>query len=256
MTRLPQLGMMGVSFNIEDAPKFELAMQLLRESLHETVRDTLFCSDNVVTWNKNLSFLREPQTRSIIDDEAAEGLEKVIIWRTYILLYFAQYASRVSGDFLELGTYAGNTANRITLNIDFQGSNRKYFLYDIFEWKEGDKHHVMEHHKGGNLYQRVADRFADRPYVKVIQGVVPESFGQGFPETVAFAHIDMNNRDPEVAALERILPILSPGGCVVLDDYGWWGYSAQKQALDPVAASHGLQILELPTGQGLILKPF
>ena len=43
---------------------------------------------------------------------------------------------------------------------------------------------------------------------------------------------------------------------LVLDDYGWWCYEAQKKAEDPLLASFGLDVLELPTGQGLVIKPY
>jgi O-methyltransferase len=41
---------------------------------------------------------------------------------------------------------------------------------------------------------------------------------------------------------------------IILDDYGWWGYSAQKIAIDPILESYDLNVLELPTGQAVILK--
>jgi len=84
---------------------------------------------------------------------------------------------------------------------------------------------------------------------------VPSSFSQGFPKKIAFAHIDMNHPDPESAALESVLPILSNGGVIIFDDYGWHGYRRQKLALDPIAERMGHKILELPTGQGLLFKP-
>jgi predicted O-methyltransferase YrrM len=105
------------------------------------------------------------------------------------------------------------------------------------------------------MHAKVVERFADRPFVKVIKGSVPESFTGGFPDRIAFAHIDMNHPAPEAGALSAVLPRLSKGGIVVFDDYGWWGYGDQKIALDPIAAAHGLKILELPTGQAILIKP-
>lgn len=64
----------------------------------------------------------------------------------------------------------------------------------------------------------------------------------------------MNSAEPEAAAVREILPRLSDGGIVVLDDYGWWDYSDQKIAIDPIVAIHGLSVMELPTGQGVIIK--
>ena len=41
---------------------------------------------------------------------------------------------------------------------------------------------------------------------------------------------------------------------IVLDDYGWSLYRAQKQAEDAFFAERGYLVLELPTGQGLVVK--
>lgn len=51
-----------------------------------------------------------------------------------------------------------------------------------------------------------------------------------------------------------VLPKLSPGGVVIFDDYGWWAYSAQKIALDPIIKRNNCDVLELPTGQALLMK--
>ena len=128
-------------------------------------------------------------------------------------------------------------------------------LYDLFEWKEGDGHTLLEGHKNPRMYEDVVERFSGFDFVNVIKGSVPESFSQAFPDSIAFCHIDINHPAPESGALKHVLPRLSRGG-VIFDDYGWWGYSAQKMELDPIASSFGLEILELPTGQGLLIKPW
>ena len=45
------------------------------------------------------------------------------------------------------------------------------------------------------------------------------------------------------------------GAAIVLDDYGWFKHIEQKRAFDDFASRRGVQVLSLPTGQGLILKP-
>ncbi|HLO34499.1 MAG TPA: hypothetical protein VK194_00390 [Candidatus Deferrimicrobium sp.] len=42
---------------------------------------------------------------------------------------------------------------------------------------------------------------------------------------------------------------------MILDDHGHLPYAAQKRAFDAFAAERGVQVLLLPTGQGLIFKP-
>jgi hypothetical protein len=41
----------------------------------------------------------------------------------------------------------------------------------------------------------------------------------------------------------------------LLDDYAYHGYRQQKLGMDRFAASRGVQVLSLPTGQGLLIKP-
>ncbi|MEM7651983.1 MAG: TylF/MycF/NovP-related O-methyltransferase, partial [Pseudomonadota bacterium] len=92
------------------------------------------------------------------------------------------------------------------------------------------------------------------PKVHVIQGAVPESFSQGMPEKISFLHIDMNNADAEVGALEQLFDRVVDGAVILFDDYGWLGYREQKVAEDAFMAARGYQIVELPTGQGMVIK--
>ena len=65
----------------------------------------------------------------------------------------------------------------------------------------------------------------------------------------------MNIVQPEIAAMEFFWDKLVSGAAVILDDYGWVNYSLQQEAHDRFAASKDVPILNLPTGQGLIIKP-
>jgi hypothetical protein len=67
--------------------------------------------------------------------------------------------------------------------------------------------------------------------------------------------MDMNVAEAEIAAAEFIWPKMVPGAFMLLDDYGWQSHVNQKHAFDGFAARHGVEILSLPTGQGLLMKP-
>jgi SAM-dependent methyltransferase len=190
----------------------------------------------------------------ILGSDKNTETEKSVIWRTCILLHFAELCRSIDGDYLELGCHTGYTASQVIQKLKFGTLSKKYFLYDLFEWKEGDQHSHLDGHNNPRMFENVRERFAQFDFVKIIKGPVPQSLNQAFPEKIAFAHIDMNHPVPEAGALMAVLLRLSRGGIVVLDDYGWWGYSAQKIALDPIAKEHGFSILELPTGQGLIIN--
>jgi len=250
LPKLKPLAMSGGVFNIVNPAKFKIAIELLAESLFDKGA-TMFCADNLITWNRNLSFLRDQFFIDKLNDPKLTSTEKSVVWRTYILLYFAKIAIHVDGDFVEFGCHTGHTASEVVAKVDFVKSCKQYYLYDLFEWKDGDEHTQLEGHKNPRMYEDVVKKFAQYLFVHVIRGSVPESLEQGFPEKIAFAHIDMNHPKPEAGVLEQVLPRLSSGGVIIFDDYGWWGYSAQKIAIDPIVAKHNLDILELPTGQGL-----
>jgi predicted O-methyltransferase YrrM len=64
----------------------------------------------------------------------------------------------------------------------------------------------------------------------------------------------MNSAASELAVLNALFERVSPGGMIVFDDYGWSGYIQQKIAEDKFMTQRGYTILELPTGQGLVVK--
>ena len=243
----------GAHFNVTDVEKFKQGLALIKESLFDQ-GDTLFAADNLITWNRNLSFLRDDFFLEILRSDESTVIEKSVIWRLYILLYFAEIASTTDGDFVEMGCHTGHTAAHLIKRIDLPALGKHYYLYDLFEWKEGDQHTRMPGHYNKKMYEDVKKKFRGMPYVSIIKGSVPDSLKQGFPDKIAFAHIDMNHPMAEAGALERVLPVLTKGGIVVFDDYGWWGYSAQKMALDPIIKKHGRNVLELPTGQAILIN--
>ncbi len=236
--------------------KFKQGLELIFESFRDNreMRLSTFASDSMIVWNRNLSFLRDPFFRGLVDNKEASIKERGIIWRTYLLEYFADAASAVPGDFLEVGCYSGYTASVLTQRIDFSGLEKQYLLFDLFEWKEGDTHIELEAHALSDLFELVQKKFDNNPAVSVIRGRVPEILADTLPETIAFAHIDLNHAVAEASALELIYPRLSPGGVIMLDDYGWWRLSDQKIAVDAVLEGLAARIAELPTGQGLLIK--
>ena len=251
--RLQPLNMEGAHFNVTDQKKFKLAIKLLKESLFDKGA-SLFASDNLITWNKNLSFLREDRYVKFLKDPDFNLIEKSIVWRTYILLYFAKMALDVEGDFLECGCHRGSTAFQVVTDFGLMKKGKRYWLYDLFEVNDREKKAQYSDHLNSNIYEETVARFSKFPNVEVIKGSVPDSFIKGFPESISFCHIDMNHPVPEAEALKVVLPKLNKGGIIIFDDYGWWGYSAQKAAIDPIVQSFGEEILELPTGQALLIK--
>ena len=111
----------------------------------------------------------------------------------------------------------------------FISLEKHYSRHDLLPLDEDFERTHIPCHDNPNIHIDVVNRFAGQPYhVPVIKWSVPESFTQGLPDAIAFAHIDMNHPDPEKAALTNVLLRLSPSGCIIFDDYGWLGCSAHK----------------------------
>ncbi len=214
----------------------------------------VFVGDNLVTFTKNLSFLDDPAFMGPFDREAVSVGDRSPIWRRYVVAWAAKSAlRRVAGDLVECACYKGITARIVAEYAGLAASDRGYWLYDLFEHDASMPHHHMPEH-GATLYDQVKARFADLPNVRVIQGMAPQVVAEQGPETVAFLHLDLNNAAAEVGVLDLLFDRIPPGGLVVLDDYGWLGYRAQKIAEDNWFEARGYSVLELPTGQGLVIK--
>ncbi len=252
MPKLNPLSFEGHNFNIADHEKFNRGLELIKESI-ACKGATLFSSDNMILWNKNYSFLRESRYRECIADQSIEVIPKAILWRTYVLEYFLNRTINLPGVIFELGVLSGDTAEYLCRRVIPVSFERTYFLIDLFEWKDGDSHTRRTELLCDDLYEQTKTRFASYNFVEVIKGDVRNELPKTNTQKVAFAHVDLNNPDAEVFSLEYLLPKMVEGGCIIFDDYGWWGYSDQKKSLDAALENFSLSILELPTGQGLLM---
>jgi hypothetical protein len=90
--------------------------------------------------------------------------------------------------------------------------------------------------------------------VEIIKGSVPDTLPQVHVKKICFLHLDMNAVIPEVMALDFFWEKISKGGVVLFDDYAYQGCHDHKEAHDAWAKKHNVEILSLPTGQGLLIK--
>lgn len=183
-------------------------------------------------------------------------------WRAHVICWAAARGASLRGDFVECGVNRGGFALTSMKYVGFERLGKKFFLLDTFEGLVDKQLSADERSvglRGGGYrpcYAAVLDTFA--PYgeaVRVIKGVVPETLAHVDAEQVAFLSIDMNAREPEIAAAEFFWDKLASGAAMVLDDYGWRKHASQRVAFDAFARHRNVPLLALPTGQGLILKP-
>ena len=237
-------------FGVRDHPACNDAFNRLFNSLEWFGR---FASDNMVLWGRSLSFLDDPEFAQAYRRHAQTPIEKGIVWRTHTVTWAARRALALDGDLVECGTYKGVTARIVADLLRDRIGERQFWLYDAFEWSEDNANHSLPD-LGDGLLEQVRERFADADFVRIVPGYIPDSFEQGAPEKVSFLHIDLNNEPAESAALAFFWDRLTPGATVLFDDFGWYGYMEQRLAHEAFAREHGHHILELPTGQGMLIK--
>ncbi len=216
-----------------------------------------FAGDMLITFDRNLGFLEDARFMEAFNSNVASPVEKTLVWRLHVLCWCASNSLRIAGDFVECGVYQGFCSAVAARYLDFGSRDKQWYLYDTFtgippdQLNPGQQNPAAFEQEG--LYEASRRRFAAYRNVQVIRGRVPDVLSERAPARVAFLHLDMNSAAAEMGALEFFWERLSPGAAILLDDYGWRGYRAQKLAEDPFFAARGRQVLELPTGQGLVL---
>jgi hypothetical protein len=189
-------------------------------------------------------------------------------WRAHIVAWCGRQGARLDGDFVECGVSHGFMSAMLMRYLDWDRLGKTFWLLDTFagidpayvndaERASGILEKTRSRVETGEYATTVADvraTFASWRNVKFVVGPVPATLPQVTSRRIAYLHIDMNCAAPERAAIECFWDRLVPGAFVVLDDYGWGGYEEQKRAMDEFAASRGVEILRVPTGQGLLQK--
>lgn len=210
-------------------------------------------ADNLFVWARNLSMLDDADFVEAWQSNAVSDADRAIVWRRYVLACAGYHCLHLEGDFVECGAYTGVGVKTV---VDYLGGTdfpKTFWAYDLFEHEEWMAHHAMPDH-GPELEQTVRDKFAGYRQVRVYKGTIPDVFEGQSPDRIAYLHIDLNEPAAEIAALDALFDRMVPGGVVILDDYEWSLYRAQKLAEDPWFEARSYRVFPLPTGQGLVLK--
>lgn len=184
-------------------------------------------------------------------------------WRVHVGLWAASYASKLEGDFVECGVNKGFLSSAIMNYIHWNTIHKKFYLFDTFCGIEKSLVSKEEIALGrikesestySECYKEVKNNFEEYKNVILIRGSVPSTLRNIRIHKVCYLSIDMNNYKPEIAAVEFFWNKIVHGGIILLDDYAYFGYLPQKKAFDAFAHKKRVEILSLPTGQGVIIK--
>jgi hypothetical protein len=181
-------------------------------------------------------------------------------WRAYIVCWAADRAAHLDGDFVECGVNRGGYALTVIHYVNFGTLPKKFYLLDTYEGLVERYISPEEKARGVRVgeyepcYDSVVRTFGPYPNIEIVRGAVPDTLPLVKTDRISLLSIDMNTRDPEIAAAEYFWDKLVDDAVIVLDDYGWRKHYEQKVAFDEFARKRGTQVLALPTGQGLIFK--
>jgi hypothetical protein len=253
----------------ERAAAFDAAIDQLVRPMHQAVS----WGDRMLTIDKACAFMSDPTFRQSY--EAVRGSHlydaydspHTIAWRLNTLVWAARCGLSHQGAFVECGVFKGDMAWVVATVLGKALHDRTFYLYDSFAGfspahsgpedypdNPGFFDFANRIYKEAGLYETVLAKFTGMPHVRVIRGFLPEALQIAMPERIAFLHIDLNSPAAEIGVLEVLFDRVVTGGVIVFDDYGWKIFHRQREAEDRFMADRGHTILELPTGQGLVVK--
>lgn len=229
-------------------------------------KDVTYATDQLYTFH-NADFRNDPRfIEAYALARAIDGGQLLgkndIPWRMHVLYWAGNHAKTLEGDFIDCGVNTGFCARSLMHYIGFEKTSKTYYLLDTFAGldprysseKELRANKLLNYETQKDNFEKAKETFKGFK-VRIIRGSVPDTLPQADAEKICFLHLDMNAAVPEVAALDYFWGKISKGGIVLFDDYAYEGCGPQKVAHDTWAKVHGVEILSLPTGQGLLIKP-
>lgn len=210
--------------------------------------------DDLMVWFRNLFFLTEERFQdSFKEFEGDLGL-RARMWRIYNLCWGLHQASYVRGDVVDIGCYEAKST-KVFCNYNnglFKGEviRKGLYLFDLFENPPPE---AKKGNHGPHLAEEVKTRMARFSPI-VVAGDVRETIPAHLPDEICFAHIDLNDAESEAAVMPEVYYRMSTGAVMILDDYGFKRYRKSAEAHQKFLEDRAERVLELPTGQGLLIK--
>jgi O-methyltransferase len=220
------------------------------------------------------------------DDEAKEIVRAVRPWtmtgadKVYALIQAVRYVTRhrIPGDVVECGVWRGGSmqaAARTLLAVN--DTSRDLHLFDTFEGMPAPSERdvrrsdertaeelLAEEERARSLVWAVASLedvrqgFAQIPYpserIHFVKGRVEDTIPEHAPDRISILRLDTDWYESTRHELEHLYPRLSPGGVLLLDDYGYW--EGAREAVDEFLEETGERLLLVRMASGrLAVKP-
>jgi predicted O-methyltransferase YrrM len=180
-------------------------------------------------------------------------------------------ANGIAGAFVECGVYRGGSAMAAALTCT---TSREFFLYDTFEGMSAPtaddarasdgrpasalldgaaKSDLIWCYSGeGEVSANMRSTGYPEHLVHLVKGKVEDTIPGAAPHAIAVLRLDTDWYESTRHELEHLYPRLTPGGVLIIDDYGYW--AGARKAVDEYFA--GSLFLSRIDGTGrLAVKP-
>jgi O-methyltransferase len=155
--------------------------------------------------------------------------------------------NKVEGAVVELGCFSGTTSLFIQRALQAENINRPFHVYDSFqglpEKVQEDNSPAGTQFKAGELLTTKQEfiknfRKANLQLPKIHKAWFEELTRNDMPPSIAFAFLDGDFYTSISASLAVITPLLSPGACIVIDDYQSEALPGARKAVDEWAQKY------------------
>jgi hypothetical protein len=223
---------------------------------------------------------QDPNRRRDFDDEFHQLLDFVRPFtmtspeRLYGLREAMSYVLRenIPGDIVECGVWRGGSSMLIARVLAECDEDRRLWMYDTFEGMSeptaADGDYVVEHYAVAGpdewftayapldqVRANLARTGLSESRVRYVCGKVEETVPATTPEQIALLRLDTDWYESTRHELEHLYDRLSPGGVLIIDDYGHW--EGARKAVDEFFDGRGARPLfaRLDYTGRMIVKP-
>jgi hypothetical protein len=185
---------------------------------------------------------------NLIDDPAIDPKKTDIRYRAHICTWAANQAINLDGDFVEFGTWYGILPLTICNYLDFNNTNKRFYLFDTWENTES-----IDPNYRKDVYATVKNRFAKYKSVVLVRGLLPDTLKLLRVKEISYCSIDLNGYLVERAILELVYDKIVSGGIIYFDDYGF-NYPLLRETIEEFFLDKPETILKFASGPAIVVK--
>ena len=180
--------------------------------------------------------------------------------RIYCLCRSVEYVvdHAIPGDIVECGVWKGGSMMAVAHTLLKKGARRKLYLFDTYEGmpeptdvdisftgqlasaalatEDRATSWVWAVSPLDEVRRNVLGTGYDREHVVFVQGKVEHTVPERAPQRIALLRLDTDWYESTYHELVHLYPRLSPGGVLIIDDYGHW--RGARRAVDRFLAEH------------------